>query len=248
MRTNRHAALLTALTLLATGWTIAGCADDPVVSGSVTARYTLLSKSCDEFRLGLVRAQVIGSDGTLENEATAPCARSGEIVVDPVLPGTYTVRIDGLSTDTTPRATHGAEQAGVRVSEDTAATTEEMVLTQNPGSVHVRWTFSDGLPCIDNSVVEIVVQLFDFSNNTIGDGQTVACDNSFNDPQNDDQPASGVLFDDILIPEGTDFDVVVRGFDAVGGTRIREGTEVDQTLDAGERKTITVTLEPTATP
>ena len=223
------------------GLASAGCADDPVQPGTITARYTLFPKTCSDLRLAEIRAQARRADGSIENESTVACETQGEVTVS-ALPGVYNVVIDGLSDEPTPRATHSARQDGVRVADGGTATTNELLLTQKPGSVHVRWSFSDSLQCVDNDVSQVEVKLLDSGNNTIGEAQTVPCLNTFIDPE-DQAEKSGVLFETVQIQDQTAFDVVVRGFDS-GGSTIRVGTAEDQTLPAGQRNTIDVQLAP----
>jgi len=235
-------ALLTALTLALTSLTLTGCPDDPVQPGTISASYTLFPQSCGDMRLAQIRAQARKADGSIENETTVPCADSGTIDIE-ALPGTYTVVVDGLSDEPTPRATHSARQEGVRVPEGGTVSTNQLTLTQKPGSVHVRWIFSNALSCIDNSVADVEVKLLDTGNNEIGEPQSVTCLNSFIDPE-DQAEKSGVLFEEVQIQDQTTFNVTVSGFEAAGGAATLRGLVLDETLAAGERKTITVTLEP----
>lgn len=242
-RTMRFVVAVTTVSLLlATG--LAGCVDDPIVPGSVTAKFSLFPKTCMDLRLAQIRVQVRAGDGTIENENTIPCPAGGdgEVLVDPVPPGTYTVVVDGLSDETTPRPTHAGKTEKVVVTEGNNTVVLPVTLTVKPGSVHVRWQFADSFDCIDNEVSQVEVKLLDDDNIEIGTAKTVPCvGTSFVDPE-DDKEKSGVLFEDI---SPTEFDVVVRGFNAAGDT-FRQGVSTKNQLDATERKLIVVTLEPIA--
>jgi len=178
----------------------------------------------------------------VQNEATVACTDSGEVTLDALTPGIYTLVIEGLNGDPTPRATHRAIQDNVRVTEAKETKSDVLRLSKKPARLHLRWVFADGLQCVDNDVKEVKVEVFDDGNQLVADSNnpaTVDCAATFVDKLDEGKEKSGVLFEEL--PGESTLNILVTGLNADGDI-VREGQLNNLLLLAGDNKTETVTL------
>jgi len=223
----------------------AGAGDAEVVdasaSGSVVARYTLAPGTCADSNLAQVRARVYGDADEVLEEATLPCETTGAVTVEGVPAGVWTVVVDGLSDEAAPRATHYAVQASVLVPSGGQVETSTLTLTLRPATLHVRWVFENGLPCVDNGISWVELTVLDTGNNVVQGPASGACDVTFVDPV-DGTTRSGVLVGGLT--PGEAFDVVVRGFASLEEPVEQLGTVTSQVLAPGEHRIVNVMLSP----
>ena len=224
------------LSLLLSFGLLIGCAEAPVVPGGVDARWTLSPNNCETLHLATVRARLKLGDEVIA-EATGPCQDDGSHALAEILPGTYTLVIEGLNSDETPRATYIATQEGVKVLEEQVTESEELRLVEKFGRIHVRWAFDSPLQCVDVGAAEIHVQVIDGSNQEVGDAR-VPCANTFTDSE-DGQTKSGLLISDLK--SAADLVVLVDAYDA-DQSKILTGMVDGFVLLPGETEALTVKL------
>lgn len=220
-----------------------GCGSDPVKPGSLVARWDLSPSSCDMLHLTKINARAEQKD-EVQNEATVACTDSGEVTLDALTPGVYTLVIEGLNGDPTPRATHRAIQENVRVSEAKETKSDVLRLSKKPARLHLRWVFTDGLRCVDNDVKTVKVEIFDDGNQLVTDKvddnpSTVDCDATFVDKLDEGKEKSGVLFE--ALPGESTLNILVSGINEAGDI-VRKGQVNNLLLLAGDNKIETVKL------
>ena len=214
------------------------CEPGTLSPGSITARWTLSPQNCEALHLVTLEARAVREGEVVVSQEVA-CADSGEILLDGLDPAFYTVEIEGFNDEDPPRGTHMDSEEGLSVLEGEHIQTMELRLVEKTARVHVRWKFTDGLPCVDNQVTKVSVGLYvdDVTNHELVQ-KVVECSVLFTDPL-DGLEKSGLLFEDLVAQNVI---LVIDGYDK-DNTKTHEGSISNIELFPGDTKDATITLE-----
>src|SRR5687768_3420042 len=123
----------------------AGCGEDAVPDGTIELRWTIGAgtQTCDEVMISNVKITLEEAEGGILGPFDASCSagRPGPYALE-VPPGSYYVVIDGYNQDE--RIYTGRSAARYTIESDATTSTDSVVLSPVPASVHLLWRFSDG--------------------------------------------------------------------------------------------------------
>lgn len=122
---------------------LAGCGAEEL-NGQVDVSWTLADGTCDELEVTRVSVRLMAA-GSVVDSSDYDCSVTA-VSLTSVLPGTYTVFVDGFhGGDERPRVT--AKKEGVVVVAGHSVLAGALVLQEAPGGVDLTWEFEAGFAC-----------------------------------------------------------------------------------------------------
>lgn len=170
----KQLSIFTSLVLGLTAVASVGCGNShrPDPPGTVTLSWAIGGTTCTATGVAMVEISLLTAEA-VETTTTVPC-QLGTVDVSNILPGLYTVKVDGyIAGQAVPSYTGTLPEVEVRSGAVTIVPRIQM--SESPGGLDVTWKFHDGSLCAFAGVDTINLNVWDSHSNLIKE-EKLPCD------------------------------------------------------------------------